>query len=86
MGSAALGTSYAAVGRADLYFNHGLEPWDQVAGLPLAEEAGGRVTDRTGARAGLLSDGIIVSSPAPQADFMRRTDGMAWRERTHRLA
>ena len=62
MGSAALGLSYAATGRTDLYFHHQLEPWDQVAGMLLAEEAGGIVTDRTGRRAGLYSDGIVVSN------------------------
>ena len=82
MGSAALGLSYAATGLTDLYFHHQLEPWDQVAGLLLAEEAGGVVTDRTGRRAGLYSDGIVVSSRALHTEFMRRTEGMAWREST----
>ena len=40
MGSAALGISYAAAGRYDIYFDHRLEPWDQVAGL--APDRGGR--------------------------------------------
>ncbi len=82
MGSAALGLSYAASGRTDLYFHHQLEPWDQVAGLLLVEEAGGVVTDRMGRRAGLYSDGIVASSRALHSEFMRRTDGMAWREST----
>ena len=82
MGSAALGLSYAAAGRTDLYFHHQLEPWDQVAGLLLVEEAGGVVTDRTGGRAGLYSDGIVASSRALHSEFMRRTDGMPWREST----
>ena len=82
MGSAALGLSYAAVGRTDLYFHHRLEPWDQVAGLLLVKEAGGVVTDRTGRRAGLYSDGIVASSRALHSEFMLRTDGMAWRKPT----
>ncbi len=86
MGSAALGLSYAATGRTDLYFHHQLEPWDQVAGMLLSEEAGGVVTDRTGRRAGLYSDGIVVSSRALHSEFMRRTDGMAWREPTRAMA
>jgi myo-inositol-1(or 4)-monophosphatase len=84
MGSAALGLAYAAVGRFDFYFCHLLKPWDQVAGLLLVEEAGGVVTDRSGNRAGLNSDGIIASSAGLHAEFMRRTDGMAWRKPTHR--
>ena len=80
MGSAALGLSYAAAGRTDLYFHHGLEPWDQAAGLLLVREAGGIVTDRTGAPATLRSDGLVASNKTLHAEFMSRTEGMAWRE------
>ena len=52
--------------------------------LLLIEEAGGVVTDRAGSRAGLFSDGIIASSAGLHAEFMRRTEGMAWRNPTHR--
>ncbi len=83
MGSAALGISYAAAGRSDLYFHHQLEAWDQVAGLLLVREAGGVVTDRNGGHAGLRSDGIVASNAALHAEFMRRTEGMAWRRPTH---
>jgi myo-inositol-1(or 4)-monophosphatase len=86
MGSSALGISYAAAGRYDLYFHHGLSPWDQVAGMLLVEEAGGIITDRTGQRAGLYSDGIVASNSALHTQFLRKTEGMAWRKPTHRLA
>ena len=86
MGSSALGISYAAAGRTDLYFHHQLEPWDQVAGLLLVEEAGGLITDRRGVRAGLYSDGLIASNATLHAEFLRRTEGLAWRTPTHRLA
>lgn len=79
MGSSALGLSYAAAGRYDLYFHHQLEPWDQVAGMILVEEAGGIVTDRMGRRAGLHSDGLIASNKILHEDFIRKTDGMNWR-------
>ena len=82
MGSSALGISYAAAGRIDLYFHHQLAPWDQVAGVLLVEEAGGIITDRTGNRAGLHSDGLIASNPTLHAEFMRITEGMAWRQPT----
>ena len=82
MGSSALGISYAAAGRTDLYFHHQLAPWDQVAGVLLVEEAGGIITDRTGNRAGLHSDGLIASNPTLHAEFMRITEGMAWRQPT----
>ena len=80
MGSAALGIAYVAAGRHDLYFHHGLEPWDQVAGILLVREAGGVVTDRNGERAGLDSDGLIAANAALHGEFLGLTDGMAWRE------
>ena len=83
MGSSALGISYAAAGRSDLYFHHQLEPWDQVAGILLVEEAGGVITDRNGKRAGLYSDGIIASNATLHAEFKRKTEGMEWRKPTH---
>ena len=85
IGSAAMGISYAAAGLTDLYFHHQLESWDQVAGLLLVEEAGGIVTDRTGKRAGLYSDGLVASNKTLHAEFMRRTTDMAWRRSTHAL-
>ena len=86
MGSSALGIAYAAAGLTDIYFHHRLEPWDQVAGMLLVEEAGGLITDRTGKRAGLYSDGLIASNTTLHAEFMHKTDGMTWREPTHRMA
>ncbi len=83
IGSAALGLSYVAAGRTDLYFHHQLEAWDQAAGLLLVSEAGGVVTDRNGGAAALRSDGIVVSNAALHDEFMRRTQGMAWRAPTH---
>ena len=84
LGSAALGLSYAAAGRVDLYFHHRLAPWDQVAGMLLVEEAGGIVTDRSGKRAGLYSDGVVASNRALNAEFLRKTEGMDWRIPTER--
>lgn len=84
LGSSALGLSYAAAGRVDLYFHHRLSPWDQVAGMLLVEEAGGTVTDRSGRRANLYSDGIVASNSALNAEFLRKTEGMEWRIPTER--
>jgi myo-inositol-1(or 4)-monophosphatase len=86
IGSSALGISYAAAGKTDLYFQHRLSPWDQVAGMLLVEEAGGVITDRTGKRATLYSDGIVASSAKLHAEFMRLTEGTAWRQPTQQLA
>lgn len=49
-GSAALDLSYVACGRLDFFWEFGLKPWDMAGGALLVEEAGGRVSDMTGAR------------------------------------
>jgi len=79
MGSAALGLAYAACGRIDLYFHHSLSPWDIAAGVLMAQEAGGVVTDRAGRPIRLESESIIVSNRAIHAEFLRRTEGLPWR-------
>jgi myo-inositol-1(or 4)-monophosphatase len=47
-GSAALDLAWVASGRADAYFEAGLQPWDVAAGVLLVREAGGRVCDFRG--------------------------------------
>ena len=79
MGSAGLGLAYAASGRVDLFFHHSLSPWDVAAGLVLAEEAGGRVVDRQGNKAGLFTPSVICSSPSLVEGFLAATDGLPWR-------
>ena len=79
MGSAGLGVAYAAAGRVDLFFHHSLSPWDIAAGLILAQEAGGLIVDRRGAKANLFSPSVICSSPALIKGFLAATDGLPWR-------
>ena len=79
MGSAGLGLAYAASGRVDLFFHHSLSPWDVAAGLVLAQEAGGRVVDRQGNKAGLFTPSVICSSPSLVEGFLAATDGLPWR-------
>ena len=79
MGSAGLGLAYAASGRVDLFFHHSLSPWDVAAGLVLAQEAGGRVVDRQGNKAGLFTSSVICSSPSLVEGFLAATDGLPWR-------
>jgi myo-inositol-1(or 4)-monophosphatase len=51
MGSAALDLAWVACGRYEGYWEFRLSPWDIAAGRLLVTEAGGRVTDSTGAAA-----------------------------------
>jgi myo-inositol-1(or 4)-monophosphatase len=48
LGSAALDLCYVAAGRLDGYWEKDLKPWDAMAGMLIAREAGGRVTDYQG--------------------------------------
>ena len=79
MGSAGLGVAYAAAGRVDLFFHHSLSPWDIAAGLILAQEAGGQIVDRQGAKANLFSPSIICANPPLIKSFLAATDGLPWR-------
>lgn len=47
-GSAALDLAWVAAGRYDGYWELGIAPWDQAAGILLVREAGGAVTDPSG--------------------------------------
>ena len=81
IGAAAVDLAYVACGRMDAFYELGLKPWDFAAGWLLVEEAGGRVTDVTGAplrfgRPLLASNGrvhaamlnaLAAGSAAPQA-------------------
>ncbi len=79
MGSAALGLAYAASGRLSLYFHHQLAPWDIAAGIIMAHEAGGVVTNRDGSPISIHSPNIILGNTAIHAEFLDRTRGLPWR-------
>ena len=49
LGSAALDLCWVAAGRFDGFYEHKLNAWDSAAGFLIVEEAGGKVTDFSGA-------------------------------------
>ena len=63
-GAAAVDLAYAACGRYDGFWEVGLRPWDLAAGALLVREAGGLVTDVSGADDYLLSGSIVAAGPA----------------------
>ncbi len=79
-GSAALGFSYVACGRWDLYLHANLQPWDSAAGLLQVREAGAVVTDRDGAPATLWSEAIVAAPRAVHEEFFARFGRRPWRE------
>jgi myo-inositol-1(or 4)-monophosphatase len=63
LGSAALDLCYVAAGRLDGYWEKDLKPYDTMAGLLIAREAGGRVTGYRGEPEPQLADrGRYVAS------------------------
>jgi myo-inositol-1(or 4)-monophosphatase len=61
-GSAALDLCAVAAGRADLFFELSLMPWDYAAGSLIVEEAGGTVRDMDGDRLGYDRARSVVAS------------------------
>jgi len=63
-GAAAVDLAYVACGRLDGFWERDLKPWDIAAGWLLVEEAGGRVSDFSGADCSLFGDQILAANPA----------------------
>jgi len=61
-GSAALDMCYVAAGRFDAYWEDGPAAWDAAAGVLIATEAGGRVSDYSGHEYQLGSGSLLVSN------------------------
>jgi myo-inositol-1(or 4)-monophosphatase len=62
LGSAALDLCYVGAGRFDGFWELQLNPWDFAAGVLIVAEAGGVVTDYTGAPIQLASSQIVASN------------------------
>jgi myo-inositol-1(or 4)-monophosphatase len=61
-GSAALDLASVACGRFEAFWEFGLNKWDVAAGVLLIEEAGGKVTDFSGARYRLGGPVILATN------------------------
>jgi myo-inositol-1(or 4)-monophosphatase len=64
MGSAAIDLAYVACGIFEGFFEYNLSPWDVAAGICLVREAGGIVTDFSGADNALFGKQIVAAGPA----------------------
>ncbi len=62
LGSAALDLSYVAAGRFDGFWEVQLQPWDMAAGVLFVREAGGRVTDFSGAPSVITEKNVLASN------------------------
>jgi myo-inositol-1(or 4)-monophosphatase len=70
-GSASLDLAYVACGRFDGFWEDGLKAWDIAAGVLLIEEAGGRVTDFSGAPLDIYTPRVLASNGLVHHPMMR---------------
>lgn len=68
-GSAALDLAFVAAGRFDAYWEHNLKPWDLAAGIVIVREAGGFVSNLSGAANILETGDILAANPALHKAF-----------------
>jgi myo-inositol-1(or 4)-monophosphatase len=71
-GSAALDLADVACGRFEGFWELSLAPWDVAAGMLLIREAGGVVTDASGAPARVAHTSIVAGNPAIHAWLFER--------------
>ncbi len=62
LGSAALDLSYVAAGRFDGFWEVNLNPWDMAAGMLFVREAGGRITDFSGAPSSIYNKQVLATN------------------------
>ncbi|MEN8113367.1 MAG: inositol monophosphatase family protein [Actinomycetota bacterium] len=79
-GSAALDLAWVAAGRYEAYWELGLAPWDQAAGIAIVREAGGMVTDFSGSDS-VPTTPVVLSSNGLVHDTLRRVIEPALPER-----
>lgn len=70
LGSAALDLCYVACGRFDGFWEQHLKPWDTLAGVLIAREAGGRVTDFSGLEYNRTHAEILASNGLIHPDMV----------------
>jgi myo-inositol-1(or 4)-monophosphatase len=62
LGSAALDLAYLASGRFDGFWEVALQPWDMAAGVLILHEAGGVITNFSGAKFNLYEKQLLASN------------------------
>lgn len=69
-GSAALDLCYVASGRYDAFWEFNLNPWDTAAGVLMVEEAGGKVTNFSGAPFSIDSRQVLATNTLLHAELL----------------
>jgi myo-inositol-1(or 4)-monophosphatase len=71
LGSAAVDLAYVACGRFESFYEYGLHPWDVAAGAFIIQQAGGKVTDFSGADNYVFNGEIIATNNNIYSEFYR---------------
>lgn len=75
LGSAAIDLCWVAAGRFDGFYEHSLQAWDSAAGFLMVEEAGGKVTDFTGARYSPYQPRLVATNGHIHAELLEWIQG-----------
>jgi myo-inositol-1(or 4)-monophosphatase len=70
LGSAAVDLCYVAAGRSEGYFEYNLNSYDVAAGIILAQEAGGMVTDFAGGRDYIFGRHVVATNHSIHEELM----------------
>ena len=71
MGSAAIDLAYTAAGRYDGFWEVALNPWDMAAGALMVTEAGGTITDFSGAPFSIYRKEVLASNGITHTEMMQ---------------
>jgi myo-inositol-1(or 4)-monophosphatase len=75
-GAAALDLAYVACGRLEAFWEFGLKPWDQAAGILLVGEAGGRCSDMHGGAASVTAPHLVADNGTIHNELIEIFDGV----------
>jgi myo-inositol-1(or 4)-monophosphatase len=75
LGSAAIDLCWVAAGRFDGFYEHKLEAWDSAAGYLMVVEAGGKVTDFTGAPFSVYQHRLLATNGKIHDEMLRVING-----------
>ena len=75
LGSAAMDLCWVAAGRFDGFYEHKLHAWDSAAGFLIVQEAGGKVTDFSGALYSPYQPQIVATNGKIHEELLRWIEG-----------
>jgi len=71
IGSAAVDLAYVACGRFEAFYEYSLNPWDVVGGAFILQQAGGRVSDFSGANNYIFGKELVAANSTIFDEFLK---------------